>query len=82
MWLKIDLPASDWEYLEACARIRQISMRGLCTRLLHDIAKDLLVRAILDDDSQPTQGRKYLGGKNHAYRKQGPERSDACSRSR
>jgi hypothetical protein len=59
MWLKIDLPQSDWEYLHACARIRHTSMRGLCNRLLHDIAQDLLVRAVLDDDSKPIEGRKY-----------------------
>ena len=59
MWLKIDLPDEDWEYLKTCARIRHTSMRGLCTLLLHGIAESQLTLAILDDDSQPIGGRKY-----------------------
>jgi len=59
MWLKIDLPESDWEYLQSCARIRQTSMRGLVNRVLHATAEDYLVRAIIDDESQPVEGRKY-----------------------
>ena len=59
MWLKIDLPDEDWEYLKTCARIRHTSMRGLCGKLLHEIAEGQLTLAILDDESRPIQGRKY-----------------------
>ena len=59
MWLKIDLPGEDWEYLKTCARIRQTSMRGLCGKLLHAIAEGQLTLAILEDESRPIPGRKY-----------------------
>ena len=59
MYVKIELTDRDWEYLRKCARIRRISMSRLCSRLLRDIARDFLVRAVLDDDSRPTEGRPY-----------------------
>lgn len=59
MWLEINLPEDNWTYLETCARIRQTSMRGLVSRVLSATAEDYLVRAILDDESQPVDGRKY-----------------------
>jgi len=67
MWLKIELTNPHWEYLEACARIRHTSMRGLFNRLLHDIAQDMLVRAILDDDSRPIDGRQYRDRRHILY---------------
>lgn len=42
--------ASD--YLDACARIRGISMSAMIRRLLETIAHDRLVLSILDDDSK------------------------------
>ena len=59
MYVKIELSEQDWAYLHKCARIRHTSISKLCSRLLRDIARDFLVRAVLDDDSRPTEGRPY-----------------------
>jgi hypothetical protein len=59
MYVKIDLSDTDYKYLEACARIRRTSLRKMCNQLLHDIAHDRLVEAVLDDDGQPVQGKQY-----------------------
>jgi hypothetical protein len=46
--LNIDISDPHFEYLDACARIRGITMSGLVGRLLHTIAENQLV---LDDSS-------------------------------
>jgi hypothetical protein len=46
-------------YLQRCACIRQTSLQNLCRRIIEVIARDQMVLAILDDQSQPIDGRRY-----------------------
>lgn len=52
MHLYVSLPPDAQDYLETCARIRNISKSSLMRRLLSTITNDQLVLSILDDDSQ------------------------------
>lgn len=47
--IKIDEQSEAGAYFMRCARIRDISTRGLVVRLLDVIAKDLMVSSVLDD---------------------------------
>jgi hypothetical protein len=49
--LNIEISDPHFEYLDACARIRGVTMSGLVGRLLHTIAEDQLVLSVLDDSS-------------------------------
>lgn len=51
MQISLDITGSDLEYLEACARIRDITARSLVRRLLTVIARDQMVACILDDEA-------------------------------
>ena len=48
---------AEYEYLDACARIRDVSVPGLIKMLIRVIAEDQMVRSIMDDDSQPVDRR-------------------------
>ena len=63
--LRVDLEDDDWEYVQACARIRKTSVHGLCKRLMHVIAQDQLVLAVLDDDSRQVEGKQYNYRQQH-----------------
>jgi hypothetical protein len=49
-------------YMQRCAAIRQTSVTSLCSKLIETIARDQLVLPVLDDDSQPTEGRRFNYG--------------------
>jgi hypothetical protein len=52
------LTPEQFEYLDACARIRNISTSRLCSRLLTTIADNQMVLAVLDDDSRPRREKR------------------------
>jgi len=51
------LSDEDKTYLIRCASIRKTSLTVLYQKLIEMIARDQLVLAVLDDDSQPFQGK-------------------------
>jgi len=53
------LSPEDRAYFQRCASIRRTSVNNLYGRLIETIAKDQMVLAVLDDDSQPFDGRPY-----------------------
>lgn len=48
----VDVSEEHLEYLRACARIRDIKLSNLFSRLLVAISEDQLVFSILDDNSE------------------------------
>lgn len=64
-----DLSEESERYLEACARIRGISLTRLLQRLLKTIADDQMVLSVLDDDSKLTRWMPGEDCKSH-YRQQ------------
>lgn len=50
--INLHLENNEDHYLRSCARIRQLSVSALCTRLLLVICQDQLVAAVLDDESK------------------------------
>lgn len=50
------------DYLASCARIRDITLTALITKLIETIAQDQLVLSILDDDSRPAPREKGKHG--------------------
>jgi hypothetical protein len=67
MRLNFKLSPENRGYMQRCAAIRRTSVTTLCERLIEMIAKDQLVLPILDDDSQPTKGRRYNYGSRSLY---------------
>lgn len=53
MHLSVKLPETGADYLKACARIRRTSVTNLIVQVIETVARDQLVLAVLDDDSQP-----------------------------
>lgn len=64
-----DLSEESERYLEACARIRGISLTRLLQRLLKTIADDQMVLGVLDDDSKLIRWLPGEDCKSH-YRQQ------------
>lgn len=56
------LPDEYEAYFDACARMRDISVTALMTKLLDVIGRDQLVLSILDDDSKPAPKKKHEQG--------------------
>jgi len=52
------LSDEDKTYLIRCASIRKTSLTVLYQKLIEMIARDQLVLAVLDDDSQPFKGQE------------------------
>lgn len=65
---------AEGEYLNACARIRNISLSALVRRLVRAAANDQMVSAILDDGGARTRRRGEHPPRNSAPRLSGPER--------
>ena len=72
---QFDMQSSTGQYLVACARIRDITVRSLTRRLVDVIAEDRLVLAILDDDEHVQKRRQG----EHRYK--GPSLIDEQVRS-
>lgn len=64
-----DLSEESERYLEACARIRGISLTRLLQRVLKMVADDQMVLSILDDDSKLVRWLPGEDCKSH-YRQQ------------
>lgn len=62
MSLLIKVSPKAEEYLASCARIRDVTLTALVTRLIEVIAQDQLVLSILDDDSKPVPREKGKHG--------------------
>lgn len=56
MYIKFefDEKSEAGKYFINCAKIRNLSLRGLFVRLFNEISEDQLVLSILDDDSKPS----------------------------
>lgn len=67
-----DLSEDDERYLEACARIRGISVTRLFQRVLNLVAKDQLVLSILDDDSKRARRMPGEDCKSHFRQQKAP----------
>ena len=64
----LTLAKGSRHYLQECARIRNISVTRLATRLINAIARDQLVLAILDDDSKPVRHLEGESGTSRVHR--------------
>jgi hypothetical protein len=62
------IPDEYGPYLDACARIRNMSKTALLGRLIEIIGRDQLVLSILDDDSKPDRQKGA-----HRYKPKGAE---------
>lgn len=72
MILKIqihDFPDEAAEYLEACARIRNMGRSIFIRTLLEKIAEDQMVLAIMDDNSVPVPRPRLGTHKHHPWNK-------------
>jgi len=68
MTLVIRLTPQQANYLDACARVRDISHPGLVSMLIERICQDKLCTAVMDDDGQPPPHqarRRYKHRYNH-----------------
>lgn len=63
MFTNFKIDGDEERYLQACARIRNVSVRTLIRRLLEEITKSQMVEAILDDNGETMKRRKG----EHAY---------------
>ncbi len=66
--LKFGLPDEEINYLQHCARIRDVSVNRLVREMLKEICKDQLCEAILDDGSHKrfrNQSYKKYGAKEY-----------------
>jgi hypothetical protein len=61
--LELEQGSEQLNYLDACARIRQVHISVLVRRLINTIATEQMVLNVLDDDSRP-----YRETWDHAYR--------------
>lgn len=63
---EFDHTTDDWQYMIACARIRDLTLPSLIKRLVTVIARDQLVLAVLDDDGEQRLNRERY---EHRFRK-------------
>jgi hypothetical protein len=69
--LAVKLEGEADEYIERCARIRQISRKRLLQRILEVVCDDQLVLGILDDDSKPDRQLPGEATKSRFHRRRG-----------
>jgi hypothetical protein len=64
----IDLETEAGRYLMSCARIRDVAVTALVSRLVKRITEDQLILAILDDDSKRSRGKMFLKRREKHFR--------------
>lgn len=58
MIIEIHIDHDTKDYIESCARIRDVTVTRLLKAIVEKVCEDQLVLAVLDDDSQPFPARR------------------------